>query len=388
VTTSRAYASARRRPVVFLLVYGAFLVLIGITATALAVMSSSHLLTTVLSSVATADRAVVGTFIESYVQADDLDGAGVDRERYEELEERLRAALERSDFMDSTLTAVEVVNPDGEVIFSSTPGRDGADVPVEGPVAAVLAGTPDVVPDVALPNDWAAASPGTDLIREYLPLRTATDDGEEVTLGAILVARDATPITARVERARTDVILTTLSAAVVIGILLFFIFRAAQGRISRQTEALIESARRDPVTGLLNHGSVVEALAESLDAARPRNGVVATALLDVDNFTLVNDVHGHAAGDELLRRVARLAEHVAEGWTVGRFGPDEFLVVAPDASASRLEGALVASATISRTRASSSASRSSCRSRSAPASRPSPSRPTAPPSCCHRRRWR
>ena len=146
----------------------------------------------------------------------------------------------------------------------------------------------------------------------------------------------------RLDRARTDAVLTTLSAAAVVAILLFFIFRAAQGRITRQTVALIESARRDPVTELFNHGTVVEVLSDALAAARSRQAGVAVALLDVDNFTLVNEVHGHAAGDELLRRVAVLAEEVDESWTVGRFGPDEFLVVAPDASASRLEGVLSA----------------------------------------------
>ncbi len=326
---------------VFLLVYGAFLVLIGITATALAVMSSSHLLTTVLSSVATADRAVVGTFIESYLQAEDLDPRAVHDARFEILEERLRAALERSDFMDSTLTAVEVIDPTGNVLFSSTPGRSGANVAVEHHVADVLAGLPDVVPDTATADDWAGAAAGTELIREFLPLRSATEDGETLTVGAVLVARDATPITERVDRARMDIVLTTLSAAAVIAVLLFFIFRAAQGRITRQTVALIESARRDPVTELINHGTVVEWLAEALDGARPSGAVVAMALLDVDNFTLVNEVHGHPAGDEVLRRVATISSHIPAEWVVGRFGPDEFLVVAPGASASRLEGSLV-----------------------------------------------
>jgi diguanylate cyclase (GGDEF)-like protein/putative nucleotidyltransferase with HDIG domain len=104
----------------------------------------------------------------------------------------------------------------------------------------------------------------------------------------------------------------------------------------------VEAARRDPVTDLLNHGTVVEALAEALDGARKTASVVSVALVDVDNFTLVNDVHGHAAGDQLLRRVAQLANDIDDAWTVGRFGPDEFLVVAPGASASQLEGVLSA----------------------------------------------
>jgi len=342
MTTSATYERARRRPVVFFLVYGAFLVLIGITAAAQAIMTSSHVSVSVLSSVATADRAVIGTFIEAYLQNDDLDAASIDRERYALLETRLRAALDRSDFLGSNLTAVEIVDPQGRVLFSSTDGRIGALVPVEGRIASVLAGTPDAMLDRVTDGDWAAAATGVEIIREFLPMTAASASGGEETLGAVLIAREAGPIVERLDRARMDVILTTLSAAAVVAILLFFIFRAAQGRITRQTAALIESARRDPVTGLLNHGTVVEVLASALEDARPTGSVVAVALLDVDNFTLINEVYGHAAGDEVLRRVATLQEEVEASWTIGRFGPDEFLVVAPGISASRVEGVLTA----------------------------------------------
>lgn len=336
MTTARAFERAKRRPVVLLLVYGAFIVLIGITAVAQGIMTSGHVATSVLSSVSTADRAVVATFVEAYVQESDLDASAVETGRYELLESHLRSALDRSDFLTSTLTAVEVIDTDGLVLFSSTPGRRGAHIPLDSAITSVLAGTPGVTMDETTAGDWAGAS-GSDVIREFLPLRSAASDGEPTTLGAILVARNAGPIIERLDRARMDVVLTTLSAAAIIAMLLFFIFRAAQGRITRQTIALIESARRDPVTELLNHGAVVEALSETLETARGDSAVVAVSLVDIDNFTLVNEVHGHAAGDELLRRIATLSEHLEETWLVGRFGPDEFLVVAPGASSSQLE---------------------------------------------------
>jgi diguanylate cyclase (GGDEF)-like protein/putative nucleotidyltransferase with HDIG domain len=336
----RTYDRARRRPVVFLLVYGAFLVLIGITATAQAVLTSSHLSQSVLSSVATADRAVVGTFIESYVESDDLTGDSGE-ERFAILEDRLRQALERSDFLESRLITVEIVDVDRRVLFSSTPGRRGDVVPDDGSVRKALSGDPDAVLDVVHPGAWVAGDDGQDVVLEYLPLRSAGEAGTTETMGAVLVARNAEPIVARLDRARFDVVLTTLSAAAVVAVLLFFIFRAAQARISRQTSALIEAARRDPVTELLNHGTVVEALAELIEAGRHEAGVVSIAIVDVDNFTLVNDVHGHLAGDEVLRRVAELERAVDPSWIVGRFGPDEFLVIAPAASASRVEGVLV-----------------------------------------------
>src|SRR4029077_554504 len=136
----------------------------------------------------------------------------------------------------------------------------------------------------------------------------------------------------RIDATRRDVVLLTVFAALVVSVLLFFVFRAAQARLTRQTTQLIDAASHDALTGLLNHGSVVEALADAIDAARPRGGGVTVALVDVDNFHLLNETYGHAAGDHARQKLASvLGEHVGESQVLGRFGPDEFLVVAPDA---------------------------------------------------------
>jgi diguanylate cyclase (GGDEF)-like protein len=137
------------------------------------------------------------------------------------------------------------------------------------------------------------------------------------------------------------VVLVTLSAGLIAAALLFFIFRAAQTRLTRQTAELVESTRRDPLTGSLNHGALVAHLAETIERARTAGAPLGVALVDIDNFRLLNDNHGHAAGDEALLAVdALLAEHLPASVVTGRYGPDEFLLVAPAGAVAELEPAI------------------------------------------------
>jgi diguanylate cyclase (GGDEF)-like protein/putative nucleotidyltransferase with HDIG domain len=113
---------------------------------------------------------------------------------------------------------------------------------------------------------------------------------------------------------------------VCVALVLYLVFRSAQARLTRQTLALLEASRRDPLTGLLNHGTAVEQLAASVERLRTDGGGVAVALLDIDNLGNLNDTRGHETGDAAIRIVAELLErHLADALTA-RYGPDEFLV--------------------------------------------------------------
>lgn len=95
-----------------------------------------------------------------------------------------------------------------------------------------------------------------------------------------------------------------------------------------RTELLERAATRDPLTGLPNRRLFDEALARAF--ARRARGETEPALLfvDVDDFKQVNDVHGHGAGDQLLRDVAtRLVASVRAVDMVARLGGDEFVVL-------------------------------------------------------------
>jgi diguanylate cyclase (GGDEF)-like protein/PAS domain S-box-containing protein len=99
---------------------------------------------------------------------------------------------------------------------------------------------------------------------------------------------------------------------------------------ARMRDELKRRATFDELTGCHNRASIVTALEDSV-ADRRRHAERAVMFVDVDAFKEVNDQYGHAAGDELLRRVARrLLEAVRETDRVGRIGGDEFLVVCPD----------------------------------------------------------
>jgi len=85
-----------------------------------------------------------------------------------------------------------------------------------------------------------------------------------------------------------------------------------------------ERARRDALTGALNHAAVTEELRQAI---KKRNGPVAIAMVDVDGLKTANDMYGHQFGDAVLVTVAQqLARSDA---IVGRYGGDEFLVLLP-----------------------------------------------------------
>ena len=93
-------------------------------------------------------------------------------------------------------------------------------------------------------------------------------------------------------------------------------------------EKSLEAAlRRDELTGLANRLGLTEWLDHAL--ARASLGPVAIALLDLDDFKLINDNHGHAVGDGVLKEIARrLTDAVRRDDVVARLGGDEFAVIA------------------------------------------------------------
>ncbi|HOW45695.1 MAG TPA: GGDEF domain-containing protein [Candidatus Aminicenantes bacterium] len=101
---------------------------------------------------------------------------------------------------------------------------------------------------------------------------------------------------------------------------------------------LFDFAARDALTGLYNKRFIVNELENYCRIARRSSRAFSVIMLDIDDFKRINDVHGHLAGDEYLKRLAALIRDTLRDQDIaGRIGGEEFLVVLPETA---VEGAL------------------------------------------------
>ncbi|HQG66847.1 MAG: GGDEF domain-containing protein [Smithella sp.] len=95
--------------------------------------------------------------------------------------------------------------------------------------------------------------------------------------------------------------------------------------------ALQEMAATDPLTGLYNRRECDILFRHEMERANRLNTPLSVGLIDLDHFKQVNDTYGHAAGDEVLRRTARLfRENLRTMDIVGRWGGEEFIIMLPE----------------------------------------------------------
>jgi diguanylate cyclase (GGDEF)-like protein len=101
--------------------------------------------------------------------------------------------------------------------------------------------------------------------------------------------------------------------------------------VDRLVGALDATAAHDPLTGVLNRRGLEERLGIELTRARRTSEPLTVVACDLDNLKLVNDRHGHAAGDEALALVADvIASALRDVDVLARTGGDEFLVLLPN----------------------------------------------------------
>ena len=102
----------------------------------------------------------------------------------------------------------------------------------------------------------------------------------------------------------------------------------------RLRESLTQQSIRDPLTGLFNRRHLEETLDLELHRAARRSEPISAVMFDVDHFKRYNDLHGHDAGDAVLRALGGLVQrHIRAGDVACRYGGEEFLLLQPGLSA-------------------------------------------------------
>ncbi|MBI3621621.1 MAG: diguanylate cyclase [Nitrospirae bacterium] len=107
----------------------------------------------------------------------------------------------------------------------------------------------------------------------------------------------------------------------------------------QQTEELKRISITDPLTGFLNRRYFHERLIEEIERSKRHNTAMSLAIMDLDDFKLLNDTYGHQAGDEALKAIARCVHGSIRAIDVAaRYGGEEFTVVLPQTGRAEARG--------------------------------------------------
>jgi hypothetical protein len=233
------------------LVYLASLTLVVLSSAALALLGWQHVTAASIRATFSADQSAVSEFVRTNLTDAEVAGESMSATRQTRLVPALTELAAAHGFSE-----ISIVAPTGAVIV--TTGSTAGSVSGQTWIA-IRNGSASVSLESA--SDGRPSGAGQ-LLSEAVPIT----QGDAVRL-VFQIHRDASPILADAGAAWRDVLLVAGSAAVVLAGLLFVIFRAADLRLRRQQDALVDAKRRDPLTGLLNHGVAVEILANQLELA-------------------------------------------------------------------------------------------------------------------------
>jgi diguanylate cyclase (GGDEF)-like protein len=108
--------------------------------------------------------------------------------------------------------------------------------------------------------------------------------------------------------------------------------RAHQAELEAQNADLNEQTRTDPLTGLANRRAFAVGVEKAIAAASDASAPLHLAVVDIDHFKTINDLHGHVEGDRVLKAVGDVlgAQAGAARGRVARYGGEEFVLLLPD----------------------------------------------------------
>lgn len=209
-----------------------------------------------------------------------------------------------------------------ELVFALAVGRTGEGLigtrlPINEGIAGWVAthGTPAVVEDTAADSRFSERMDGITGFRTESIIAVPLRSGDKVFGVIELLNRlDGRPFTAYDMR-----VLSAISDFAAIAVEKAYYLAEAR-RLSEL----------DPLTGALNRRGLAKVVDRETARLARYGGDLSVVLADVDKFKSINDTRGHAAGDEVLKSVARaLMDAVRQADSVARYGGDEFLVLMP-----------------------------------------------------------
>ena len=182
-------------------------------------------------------------------------------------------------------------------------------------------------PRIAL-LDWEM--PGIDGVEVCRRLRARESEGANYTYAILLTSHsEKNEIISGIEAGADDYVVKPfdqheLRARVRTGSRIIEL----QMELLQSKEEYRRLSRTDPLTGCLNRRAVLDRIAEEMTLATKEGTMIGLSMMDIDHFKHINDAHGHAVGDVILREfVDRLSEIVLSPETFGRVGGEEFLAL-------------------------------------------------------------
>jgi diguanylate cyclase (GGDEF)-like protein len=162
---------------------------------------------------------------------------------------------------------------------------------------------------------------------DFLTAHAPIYDSEGRYSGFVGVDFDVQYYLAEEARFRT-IAIGSLVAALVMAFVIGYIVALYYSALHQRMQQLYDNSIRDSLTGLLNRRGAIDAMSKSLARHQTSNAML---VIDVDNLKIINDMRGHATGDAVIALAAEaIRESIRDGDECGRFGGDEFLVLAPN----------------------------------------------------------
>lgn len=178
-------------------------------------------------------------------------------------------------------------------------------------------------------------SPGAGLMLAVFPVLARTVSSDFLFLKANIAYLCVLAVLLLISPVDEVALMSLGNRSVLVGMIVFFVaFNITQrGLENRRYMNLATDCVHDPLTKLLNRRGIDMFLAHHLETARREGKTFSVLMADIDHFKRFNDENGHAAGDEVLKRVGTCLQRVLRGVDqAGRLGGEEFLIVLPFAA--------------------------------------------------------